>query len=86
VLQGRVAVALGEDSFLLDPGDFAFMPRGVPHSIARASDPPGRFLFISTPGGFEHFMEDRAELLAAGRGRSSSEWPELLAKHALRLP
>jgi mannose-6-phosphate isomerase-like protein (cupin superfamily) len=85
VLEGRVAVAVGEDTFVLERGDFAFMPRGVPHSIARASDTPVRFLFISTPGGFEHFMEDRAELLAAeGRG-SSSEWRKLLATHALRL-
>ena len=85
VLEGRIAVAVGEESSVLDPGDFAFMPRGVPHSIAGASDPPVRFLFISTPGGFEHFMEDRAELLATGRGGSPSEWRQLLARHALRI-
>jgi mannose-6-phosphate isomerase-like protein (cupin superfamily) len=85
MLQGRVGIVVGEDSFLLEPGDFVFMPRGVAHSITGASDPPVRFLFISTPGGFEHFMEGRAELLAAGRRASSSEWRELLAKHALRL-
>ncbi|WP_251056831.1 hypothetical protein [Streptomyces sp. ISL-94] len=40
---------------------FALLPRGVPHALRRASDPPPRVLQISSPGGWEHYVEDLIE-------------------------
>jgi hypothetical protein len=57
------------------------MPRDVPHSIAAVSEPPIRILALSTPSGFEHFMEDLTEALAAGHDRSSAEVAKIRAKH-----
>ncbi len=73
VLEGQVTVQVGDDELSVGPGGFVFMPRDVAHSITLASEPPIRFLAISNPSGFEHFMEDLSEAFAAGYDRSSPE-------------
>jgi quercetin dioxygenase-like cupin family protein len=64
---------VGDDEFTAGVGDFVFMPRGLTHSLTALSAAPPRFLTVSSPSGFEHFMEDLMEVLAAGHDRSSSE-------------
>jgi quercetin dioxygenase-like cupin family protein len=81
VLEGIVEVRLGDRCYTLKRGDFLFMPRRVPHSITMSSQPPIRILALSTPSGFEHFMEDLAEALAAGHDRSSAQVAAIRAKH-----
>ena len=73
LLDGTVRARVGDDEFTAGIGDFVFMPRGLPHSLTALSDTPPRFLTVSSPSGFEHFMEDLMEVLAAGHDRSSSE-------------
>jgi quercetin dioxygenase-like cupin family protein len=73
VLEGSVAVRVGDDVFDAGVGDFVFAPRGLPHAISATSDTPPRFLSVASPSGFEHFMEDLMEVLAAGHDRSSPE-------------
>lgn len=85
VLEGRITVSVGDDTFSMGPGDFAFMPKDVVHSITLASERPVRILAVSTPGGFEHLMEDLTEINAAGHDTSSSEWQALEAKHGWTL-
>lgn len=85
VLEGQLAAAVGDERFSIGPGDFIFMPRGVPHALTGDSDPPPRLLFISTPGGFEHLMDDLIELVAEGSRPGSDAWNELEAKHAWTL-
>jgi hypothetical protein len=46
-----------------------------------ASDRPIRILAISAPSGFEHFMEDLMEALAAGHDRASAEVSAIRDKH-----
>jgi len=81
VLEGRVTVRVGDDEFPAGAGDFVFMPKEVAHSIALASPPPVHFLAVSTPSGFEHFMEDMSEALAAGHDRSSPEVATIRRAH-----
>lgn len=81
MLEGRITAVVGDDSFSMGPGDFVFMPRGLPHSLVRASESPVRFVFVSTPGGFEHLMEDIVELAGAGHGPSTPEWQAMETKH-----
>lgn len=81
VLEGQLTATVGDETFSLGPGDFVFMPKGVPHSLTGDSDPRPRLLFISTPGGFEHFMDDLIELTSQGLGPQSEQWRELEAKH-----
>ena len=44
------------------PGTFVFIPPGVPHNIANASDKPARLLLTVSPPGFEHYFEELAKL------------------------
>jgi quercetin dioxygenase-like cupin family protein len=64
VLDGELTFQVREDLVTAGPGDLAFAPGGVPHTLANLSDAPARYLLICTPGGFErHF-----ERLAAEKG------------------
>src|SRR5947209_14702954 len=81
VLEGRLSIGVGDDTFVVGHGDFVFLPRNVPHSITLVSEKSARFLAISTPGGFEHFMEDLTEVSVAGHDRSSPEWAEVQRTH-----
>jgi hypothetical protein len=40
---------------------FALLPHGIPHALHCVSDPPPRVLQISSPGGWEHYIEDLIE-------------------------
>lgn len=84
VLAGTIKVRVGPEDFTAGVGDFVFMPRGVPHSITAVSEVPPRFLAVATPSGFEHFMEDLMEALAAGHDRSSPEVATVRDQHGWR--
>jgi quercetin dioxygenase-like cupin family protein len=81
MLEGRVRIRVGDDEFTAEVGDFVLMPRGLPHSLSSLSDAPPRFLAVSSPSGFEHFMEDLMEVLAAGQDRGSPEVAAVRAKY-----
>lgn len=42
-------------------GYLTLLPRGVPHALHPASTPPPRVLQISSPGGWQHYLEDLFE-------------------------
>lgn len=47
------------------PGQFMFVPQGVPHAFGNPTDKPARIFFQSSvPGGHEHYFEELAEILA----------------------
>ncbi|MEV5535720.1 hypothetical protein AB0L13_02585 [Saccharopolyspora shandongensis] len=52
-------------------GQFVLLPHGVPHALRPGSMPPPRVLQISSPGGWECFVEDlieaRAQVSSGGR-------------------
>jgi len=83
VLAGTLTAVAGEETFVLGPGDFAFLPRGVPHSLTNHSEPAARFVFVSTPGGFEHVMDDFVEAATNGHGPASPEWNAIEERHGL---
>jgi quercetin dioxygenase-like cupin family protein len=55
VLEGSLDVTVGNQTTSLGVGDFAFGPRGVPHTYAVTSG-IARLLVISSPGGGERFF------------------------------
>jgi mannose-6-phosphate isomerase-like protein (cupin superfamily) len=57
ILEGSATIQVGDESFEVGPGDYAFGPRDIPH---RYSVGPGgcRMLFICTPGGFERLVSE----------------------------
>jgi quercetin dioxygenase-like cupin family protein len=55
LLEGQMNLEVGGKHIDMQPGDYAFGPRNVPHSIT-TGDSGCRVLFILTPGGFEKLI------------------------------
>lgn len=45
------------------PGSVMFVPPGCPHAFANPGNAPARMLFLVTPAGHEHYLEELAGLL-----------------------
>jgi mannose-6-phosphate isomerase-like protein (cupin superfamily) len=65
VIEGRMGALLGDDVVYAETGDLAFKPRDQWHTFWNPDDTPCRILEIISPGGFEHFFDEMAELMAS---------------------
>lgn len=61
VLDGELGVDFADRSLTVTPGMFVLLPHGVPHALRAVSVPPPRLLQISSPGGWECYLEDLFE-------------------------
>lgn len=61
VLEGELGIEFDDRKYSAKKGAFALLPQGVPHALRCASEPPPRVLQISSPGGWEHYVEDLIE-------------------------
>ena len=62
VLEGELTFQVEGELLTAGPGELAFAPRGVPHTVANFSGAPARYLLVCTPAGFErHFARIAAE-------------------------
>ena len=101
VLEGRIGVQLGDDVVEGEPGDLIFKPRGQWHAFWNAGDRAARLLEVISPGGFETYFADLAEIFAAGPpdpeklGAVAAKYelevdpdsiPRLAQEHDLQLP
>ena len=66
VLEGECEWQVGGERVGATPGTYLFLPPGVPHNIANASDKPARVLMTVSPPGHEHYFEELAEMVARG--------------------
>ncbi|WP_409331574.1 quercetin 2,3-dioxygenase [Trujillonella humicola] len=57
VLDGEMVIECGDQRWTARPGDFAFLPHGVAHVFV-VSRGPVRGLQLTTPAGFEAFVEE----------------------------
>ena len=69
VLDGRLTVTCGEQTFSAEPGSFTFLPRDIPHGFVVEGDGPARILSMCAPGGLERFF------VAAGRPAETADLP-----------
>ncbi|MEV0051946.1 cupin domain-containing protein [Saccharopolyspora shandongensis] len=71
VLDGALTVEFDGRIHTATRGQFVLLPHGVPHALRPGSTPPPRVLQISSPGGWECFVEDlieaRAQVSSGGR-------------------
>ena len=58
VLNGRFKVRIGQETFELDQGGFAYLPSKVPHAFLNLTDAPAAIIVVYTPGGGHHFYEE----------------------------
>ena len=66
VLEGTLALRLGDDTVELGPGGFAHIPPGTVHTFSNPGAEPVRFLSLQTPGGFEEYFREAAAALGTG--------------------
>ncbi|MBC3192142.1 cupin domain-containing protein [Pseudonocardia sp. C8] len=57
VLAGRPGLQVGDEVIVAEPGDWAFAPREVPHTLANHGSAEARLLCVFAPGGFERRFE-----------------------------
>ena len=62
VVDGALRFKVGEETFDLGAGDFAYVPRGVAHGYVNMQQEPVRGLGIFVPGGFDRFMDAIGQL------------------------
>ena len=68
VLQGRLRVKCGTDEWVLEPGGFAYLPRGVMHQPSVEGPEPARALIVTNRAGLEEFFAKVTSELAASGG------------------
>jgi len=56
VLAGELKVTVGENVFLLGPGDSLLAPRDIPHELRNSGDTTNHYLLVFSPSGFEEFV------------------------------
>lgn len=66
VLKGQFTFTCGEETIQAKEGDFVRLPRGVPHQFVNTDSTTGITMNTITPGGFDHFFMDVAELTQKG--------------------
>ncbi len=64
VLEGELTLHIGERTVSAGPGYLAFVPLGVAHAFSNAGQSPVRFLHITSPGGYETYLRQLAQLQA----------------------
>jgi mannose-6-phosphate isomerase-like protein (cupin superfamily) len=62
VLEGRVRIWCGDETFDITTGATAVLPRGIPHRFENVGESVARMLISVTPGGFESFFLDLSAL------------------------
>ncbi|MGH2894912.1 MAG: cupin domain-containing protein [Solirubrobacteraceae bacterium] len=68
VIEGQIAVRVGDEAHEAGPGTVAVVPRGTPHTFANPSDAPVRMLILVTPGGFERYFEALTQAVRGAGG------------------
>jgi quercetin dioxygenase-like cupin family protein len=56
VMIGELEVAVGEDVFILRPGDSLMAPRDIPHQLRNSGNVENHYLLVFSPPGFEEFL------------------------------
>lgn len=85
VLDGELEFQVGEQRYVLGPGDFAWVPRGIGHTFANATAGRARALTVATPGGLEDYLAEQAAYLAGCTGEPDpAALDELRRRHGGR--
>jgi quercetin dioxygenase-like cupin family protein len=56
VLVGELEVSVGDQAFILGPGDSLMAPRDIPHQLRNSGNVENHYLLVFSPAGFEEFL------------------------------
>ena len=76
VLAGELEATVGDETFVLRPGDTLLAPRDVPHELRNSGTGENRFLLVFSPSGFEEFIKATA-VLAPDNAVAPTEPPKV---------
>jgi len=80
VLEGECSWQVGDRQIRATPGTFLFIPPGVPHNIANATDKPARVLMTVSPPGHERYFEELANAVSRSSPPDANAIAELRAR------
>jgi quercetin dioxygenase-like cupin family protein len=86
VLDGEITFEIDGRRTVLHAGGSAFAPRGTAHTFKNFRDSSAKMLVMVTPGGFQQFFEELAELnrgLQAPHMAPTTEW--LMQEYGMEL-
>jgi mannose-6-phosphate isomerase-like protein (cupin superfamily) len=81
VVEGQMTFLCGDQRVQAGPGTFVYGPRGIPHGFRAEGEHPARLLLQCTPGGFEHFVIDMAEVTPPTGPPDMEKLMDLAAKY-----
>jgi mannose-6-phosphate isomerase-like protein (cupin superfamily) len=61
-LAGRLEVTLGEEEFVLNHGDYLYLPRDVVHAFRNPFDEEARIISVVSPAGLEAYYQALADM------------------------
>jgi len=56
VLAGELEGTVGDETFVLKPGDTLLAPRNIPHQLRNSGNTENHYLLVFSPSGFEEFI------------------------------
>ncbi len=66
VLKGQFKIRIGDQTFYLQEGGFAYMPSKLPHAFLNLTDEPAEIIVIYAPGGGHKFYEEFGPVSRSG--------------------
>jgi quercetin dioxygenase-like cupin family protein len=83
ILEGTLTVQVNDDIIELQPGDFAAVPPGTPHTFDNIypDRPPVLAINLMTPAGLHSYF---AEIQQAGKGADAAALKEIARRHGMR--
>jgi mannose-6-phosphate isomerase-like protein (cupin superfamily) len=86
IIKGEFMVKVGDDTFNLKAGDFAFAPRKIPHTFAKISEDEGQMLVLFQPAGsMEDFFLQMSKFGKEIPKNQENVLKELWASHGMKV-
>ena len=80
VLSGRIGARVGDCEWSAGIGDVIYRPRQAPHAIWNCESSPAEFLEITSPGSFEQYFLDLADISGSD---DTERLPALLRRYEI---
>jgi len=84
VLAGELEATVGDETFVLRPGDTLLAPRDIPHELRNSGKAENHYLLVFSPSGFEEFMMATA-VPAPDQAVAPTEAPAATVRNVLEL-